>query len=204
VLERLGAPETWVPGDERPAWRSPLEALRSGPEDWRLTYLTFISFLAGPALFFSPKMFWPLPPVLFAASVLLARASLALLDDHHEPVGPRRWLIYPPLVAVYFPVAVVLVAWPLLLGPSAIVENSQVRDQLARAFSGPLVIVASAVIALALGLWWIVMGAIASVFTAGLRAAFWPLADWLERRHATRLAIAGLLVAIVAGATLLL
>ena len=61
VLERLGAPDTWLPGEDLPAWRRVLERLRSGPEDWRLAYLSFGLSVLGPVLFLVGPVLWPLP-----------------------------------------------------------------------------------------------------------------------------------------------
>jgi hypothetical protein len=77
--------------------------------------LTFGCFAATPALFLGQIVLWPLPPILFAISFLLARVTLALFDEHGEQVGPRRWLIYPPLVVWYGALVVALVGGPVLL-----------------------------------------------------------------------------------------
>src|SRR5688572_27853713 len=47
VLNRLGAPDRWVPVDERPLLQRVIQRLRSGPEDWRLAYLAFGLFALG-------------------------------------------------------------------------------------------------------------------------------------------------------------
>src|SRR5689334_3498278 len=88
VLERLGTPDDWVDDDE-PQWRRAVGRLRSGPEDWRLAYLTIGSFVLAVGLFMS-IMLWPLPPLLIAVSIVLARVTLSLLDEDSEPVGARR------------------------------------------------------------------------------------------------------------------
>jgi hypothetical protein len=90
VLDRLGSPSQWVPADELPLWHKLIVRLKFGPEDWRLAYLTFALFLASLVL-------GPIGLVFFVASIPLARATLALLDQEDEPVGARRWLVYPPL-----------------------------------------------------------------------------------------------------------
>ena len=50
ILDRLGSPNQWVPIDDLPFWRQVLTRLRSGPEDWRLAYLTFVCFFASLVL----------------------------------------------------------------------------------------------------------------------------------------------------------
>jgi len=42
VLDQLGTPHAWVPAEDLPAWRRVFSRIRSGPEDWRLAYLTFV------------------------------------------------------------------------------------------------------------------------------------------------------------------
>src|SRR5205823_4793560 len=79
VLDRLGSPGTWVPAEELPGWRRVLGRLRSGPEDWRLAYLTLAGSILGPLLFLSGPFLWPLEPILMITSFLMARATLALL-----------------------------------------------------------------------------------------------------------------------------
>jgi hypothetical protein len=74
VLDRLGSPSQWVPADELPLWHKLIGRLKFGPEDWRLAYLTFALFLASLVL-------GPIGLVFFVATIPLARATLALLDQ---------------------------------------------------------------------------------------------------------------------------
>src|SRR5688572_30565805 len=71
VLARLGAPDAWVPADELPAWRRVWLRMRSGPEDWRLAYLTLTLFLGGVTLFLAGPVLWPLPLMCLLAALLL-------------------------------------------------------------------------------------------------------------------------------------
>jgi len=41
VLEKLGSPLQWVPEEEISWWRKVILRIYSGPEDWRLAYLSF-------------------------------------------------------------------------------------------------------------------------------------------------------------------
>jgi hypothetical protein len=194
VLDRLGAPGTWVAAEDRPAWRRVLDRLRSGPEDWRLAYLTFGGFLLGVLLFLAGPVLWPLPLVLLGASVLMARASLALMGEHGEAVGPRRWLLYPPLVLAYVAVAVGLAAWPLPLVGGALTDEPALRDRVAQVFSGSSYLTATSVAGAALGAWLALLGVVLRRFPSIVQAGFWPFADWFDRRHALRLAFVGLFV----------
>ena len=202
VLDRLGKPDKWVPLEGRPAWRGVFEALRSGPEDWRLAYLTFGLFVAGTVLFMGSIDLWPLPPVFVATSVLFARATLALLDEHNEPVGARRWLIYPALVPIYVVLLAAAIMAPAGGVAGALTDQIWLRDQMTAWLGGPAWLLVPALVALVLGTWWVLVGLVFSQAVSAVRTTFYPFADWLDRRHALRLALAGVLLATVAGAAL--
>jgi hypothetical protein len=205
VLQRLGAPDEWVPQDDLPSWRRVLNRLRAGPEDWRLAYLSLGLFVLGPIWFFaSPSLLWPLPVLLVIVSFLFARASLALLDEHDEPVGARRWLIYPPLVPWYLALAVVLLAWPLPPAVGAVAEDSAIHARIGELFPGPFWLVAASLAILAVGTWWLVLGFLLGAFTNVVQGTFWPFADWFGRRHATRLTLVGFILAAGAGVILMI
>jgi hypothetical protein len=190
ILDRLGSPSQWVPTDDLPYWRQVLMRLRSGPEDWRLTYLTFALFVAGPVL--------GMPPLAFA-SIPLARATLAHLAEYDEPVGARRWLLYPPLILFYWAGACVLFFWPLF----PVFALSEIPDRAAfMAWLEPFWVVLPSLVTIGLGIWWIVLGLGLARFTHALEYAFWPFADWWERRHSLRLALAGLALVSVAAVAL--
>jgi hypothetical protein len=190
VLDRLGTPDRWVPLEDLPAWRRVLNHLHSGPDDWRLAYLTFASFVTG---------FW-LPPFVIA-SVPLARATLAQLDTHDEPIGPRRWLVYPPLVLFYAALAILLIVGPVA---SVVVglEELIADGRLATFVPWPAWMVAPAVVVLALGIWWVILGLLLGRMRGIVHVVFWPFADWFDRRHARRLSLIGLLLALISGASL--
>ena len=202
VLARLGTPRTLVPSGDLPAWRRLLERLRSGPEDWRLAYLTFALFIIGPTLFMAGPFVWPLELLLIVGSALMARASLALLAEHDEPVGARRWLIYPPLIVWYLVILLALLVGPLPLLGNAVVGDASVRARIAEAFSGRWSLVATSILVAAMGAWWAVVGLFLGLFPDALRAGFWPFADWFARRHGMGVAIVGLLLALISGGVL--
>lgn len=203
VLDRLGTPGTLAPADDLPGWRRPLERLRSGPDDWRLAYLTFALFIIGPTLFMAGPFVWPLELLLIVGSALMARASLALLAEHHEPVGARRWLIYPPLVAWYLVILLALFVGPLPLLGNAVVEDASFRARIAVAFSGRRSLVAASIVLAGLGGWCALVGLFLGLFPDIVRATFWPFADWFGRRHGMRVVAAGLFIALLSGAALL-
>jgi hypothetical protein len=102
VLERLGSPDEWVSEDDLPWWRQIMVRLRGGPEDWRLAYLSFGVLIVGTALF----------GVLgIVGGFLLSRAAVE--EPPHRRLSPgKKWLIYPPLLVVYVPLAAVVFGWP--------------------------------------------------------------------------------------------
>ena len=205
VLERLGAPDTWVPSEDLAAWRRVLHRLRSGPEDWRLAYLSFALFIAGPLLFMAGPFLWPMEPLLVAASFVMARASLAVLADHDEPVGARRWFIYPPLVVFYLVFALVLFTAPLLVLGATLDAPSTWQALVDRDY-GPFEIVwilRPSAFVLGCGLWWAVLGLLALRFTGAVRVAFRPFAEWFDRTDARRLALTGVILALTSAVILL-
>jgi hypothetical protein len=204
VLDRLGAPDEWLPVDHQAAWQRPFEAVLSGPGDWRLAIVTFTTFVAAPLLFMGRVMLWPLPPILFVLSFVLARITLALVAEHHEQVGSRGWLIYPPLAVWYGAFIVALVGGPALLTAVFASEDVTLRSWLLRWLGEPTWMGIAAVIACLLGTWWMVLGLLLSRFVGGVRAVFWPFVEWFERRHAVGVALVGLSVVAVSGAILAL
>jgi hypothetical protein len=203
VLARLGTPDAWVPADELPEWRRVWLRMRSGPEEWRLAYLTLAMFLGGVTLFLAGPVFWPLPVVCLVAALLLGRASLGLLAAHDEAVGPRKWLIYPVLLAFYVPLAGALLAWPLPLVTRGLTDVPALEYRVA-GIPGPFGVVVPALVAVALGAWWAVLGLFSRRFTKVIRDMFYPMAEGFTRAHATWIAAGGFLLIIVGGGALLM
>lgn len=99
VLERLGSPDQWVNADDLPWWRKVLMRLRTGPEDWRLVYFSFVALIVGAL------------PISF----ILSRAAIAA---QKEPLAPaQKWLAYPSLIIVYVVIlGIVLIPVPIIGG----------------------------------------------------------------------------------------
>ena len=195
VLDRLGSPNAWVPADDLSAWRRLLMRISSGPEDWRLAYLALVSFLL-----------FPVAPPLLLASILLARAALALLEEQGEPVGARGWLLYPPLVFIYVDLAILaFVLAPCLVATVAFAPDVDpaLRAYLLGWLPDPSWRAAAAAIALAAGSSWLVLGLVSARFSTAVRWVFWPFADWFERRHGRRIATVGFITAAAATYALL-
>lgn len=195
VLERLGSPDQWISADELPLWRRVMLRVRTGPEDWRLAYLTLALWTIGPIL-------GPVGPLFLFASIPVARATIALIDDQGDDIGARRWLVYPPLVLIYAGMVSALIGWPLPLVAGA--SEGLVRGRLPlSAVVEPLWLTIPGLLLAALGLWWVVLGLISARITRVVHAVFHPFAGWFEKRHAQRLAIVGFVMFAI-GATLLM
>lgn len=196
VLEKLGRPEQWVRDEELSVWRRVVSRLSDGPESWRLAYLSFGLLLFQPLLVF---FLGPLPTI---ASFVLARAWLAVMAERDEPLGARGWLVYPTLVSVYVPLAFLVCVGPVGVLAAPISESPAAVARLASWLPAPFWAAASLLALTGLGIWWVLLGALLVRGVGLVRATFSPFGDWFERRHATRLLWAGLVVAAVPGLAL--
>ena len=196
VLTQLGPPERWLPEDERPAWRRMADRFMTGPEDWRLAYVSL-------AITFLMIVFLPVGGILLVLpGYLVSRAYVELLSDRGEPLGARKWLVLPPIVLL-----MVLIGGAALLAPigaiGAILSEIGLRElgwewdsraDRMRIFAG--------VMGIAAGAWWIVLSGVFAMLLRPFRAMFQPLTAHLRRGHAWALTIAGALIATI-GAVLL-
>ncbi len=202
VLQRLGSPSQWVGEEEIPPWRRLLARLLSG-EDWRLAYLCLATTGVGLLLTLAGT---PIGLAFFAAGYVLGRAAVALADERGEPLGARRWLIVGSIAVVVIPVLFALLAGPLLpLGPVGYEEGWYAGTFIGQAAADPpgrAALVYTGLIALALGVWWLVL--------AGLWGVLWRLLGSFARPiyeprapHRRWLAIAGLALVVIGCALLL-
>ena len=201
VLDRLGSPNDWVPEDELPAWRRMLLRFNTGPEDWRLAYLSLGLFIACWVLA-------PVGPLLLLASFLVARAGLRVLEQQGESAGPRKWFFYPPLLFVYFCIVAVAALLPMAVGVGVATEELILLPVPA---GGPPVLIAELTwlaailqVVLVIGACWLVIGLLMAWLTGAVRAVFWPFAEQLRKRHCLRIAWVGGGAAVLAGITLVL
>lgn len=204
VLDRLGAPDGWLPADERTfverSVQQVKERLRSGPDEWRLAYLTFGLFLAALLLLPVGIGFF-----LMIASFLASRAYSDFMESKQEAAGARRWLVYPP-IAFFLAIATAL----FVVGPAGpvvgwgidndgflrLLEDSRLQ---APYYEAQFVAGAAAA---TLGTWWVLASLLGMVFLPVIRFIFKPLLSRVRRTHFLGLTIVGL-VALTAGFILL-
>jgi hypothetical protein len=193
VLDRLGPPERWLADEERPVWRRLVAQLRSGPDDWRLAYFAFGLFLAS-------IVFLPIGGILLLIpAMLVSRAYVEVARERGEPLGARRWLVYPA-IAIVLAFAVGL----LIVGPPLPVMGMVFNDDVEQFFDVPHSRVGEVRFVLGMGgvvfgSWWIIAGAFCAAFIRPIRFVFSPLLDGLRRKHFAVLAGIGALVAAVGG-----
>jgi hypothetical protein len=186
VLQRLGSPRQWIPEEEIPWWRKTILRLRTGPEDWRLAYISFGLLIVGFILV-------PSFIVLIPASFIVARAALSETADPNE-LKSQKWLIYPSLIIVYVSVLLGLLLWPLgLLFPLAEELEHTIRESNV-GFGVDLHYwrMATSFIIAGLGLWWIILGCMLLKWRRFLQMLFKPFTGWFSRKRALILLLIGL------------
>ncbi|MHC4105731.1 MAG: hypothetical protein ACYSR9_12385 [Planctomycetota bacterium] len=190
VLQRLGSPRQWIPEEELPWWRKTIFRLRTGPEDWRLAYISFGLLILGFVIL-------PSFIVLIPASFIVARAVLSETADSGE-LKAQKWLVYPSLIIVYVSVLLGLLLWPLgLLFPLAEEFEGTIRESNVR-FADDLRYwtMATSFIIAGLGLWWIIFGGMLLKWRNFLQMLFKPFAGWFSRKWALILLLIGLVLMI--------
>ncbi|HSP13365.1 MAG TPA: hypothetical protein VLV78_01285 [Thermoanaerobaculia bacterium] len=178
VLSRLGDPWQWVAPEDLPVWRRIVMRFSLGPEDWRLAYACFGLTILGMLL-----MPVGIGIVFLIAAYFLGRATYAMTMDREGTLGPRRWLVYPPLV--FFSLAM---AMALLLGPVAPILGWGIGErgfekifQIPARMSLDAFRIAMAMIAF--GSWWIALSGLVAIFTRAAKGLLVPLAGGLRRVH---------------------
>jgi hypothetical protein len=197
VLDRLGPPERWLADEDQVPWRRFMHRLLDGSDGWRLAYIAFGLFLAS-IVFFPVGGF-----LLMIPAMLISRAHVDLSRDRGEPLGARRWLVYPAIAIVLaFAVGLLIVAPPIPLMALGLERNGfeEVFDVPGNT-AGRLRFVLG-IGGVLFGTWWIIAAAFCAAFLRPIRFAFAPLLDELRRKHFAVLAVIGALVA-AGGATLI-
>ena len=182
VLARLGDPWQWVPVEELPWWRRVLMRFSVSPEDWRLAYLCFALTMVGIVL-----VPIGIGVLLLMGAFLLARATYELASDRDGTLGPRRWLVYPPLVLFS-----ALLVFGLLVGPAGPLVVFGIGERgfghALENLSGPGFLFVREVAdlgaaAVVIGSWWVVLSLIAAIAIRPLRWLVVPFANRLRRVH---------------------
>ncbi len=192
VLQKLGKPNQWVREEELPLWRRIVLHLRWGPEDWRLTYVSFGLFF----LWLLTGLFG-LSVLFLFASFLLARAVLSASQERESDIGAQRWLIFPPLVVLYLFVFLLLFFFPLKVG-GYVSDNflwPTLRPHVP--LSETAVILYS--ISLITTVYWLVISLICWKWRKLVQVVFLPFADWFSRVWARRLLYFSLALFLVTG-----
>jgi uncharacterized protein YjeT (DUF2065 family) len=183
VLKKLGNPQQWVPEEELSWWKKFILRIRTGPEDWRLAYLSFGLFLLA-FLFHSSFL---VCVILVAASYIVSRAAMSL-SDYNVRVKAQKWLLYPPMIIVTLFLVGVLLLLPLsILIPIAEDLESTMMQTYKITIDDNYWYLASSLIAMLICLWWILEGIICLVFPSLPRKIFSPFAKWFKRKHALAL-----------------
>jgi hypothetical protein len=178
-------------------WRRALDRVRSAPEDWRLAYLAFGLFLAS-------IVFLPIGGfLLLIPGMLVSRAYIELARDRGEPLGARRWLVYPSIAVVLVIAVGLLIIGPPLPVLALALEDDGFEQMLdiphTKAGQVRFLFGMGSVL---FGSWWIIAAAFCAAFLRPIRFVFAPLLDGLGRKHFAVLAAIGALVA-AGGATLI-
>ncbi|UCF15044.1 MAG: hypothetical protein JSW59_16670 [Phycisphaerales bacterium] len=192
VLDKLGDPQQWVPEEELPWWRKIILKLRTGPEDWRLAYISFGLFVAAlvVASYTSTQVF----VALVLASFLASRAAMSQTPDSKQ-LKAQKWLLYPPLIVVYGFVLGVLLILPLLLLVPLAEEYETHFARLQNEFD--YWFVAISVVSAAMGAWLGILALAALIFGNRIRVLMRPFADAYKAKWTLLLLIIGLGVMIV-------
>jgi len=122
LLQRLGPPAEWVSAEDLPWWRKVLLRLRTGPDGWRLAYVSFGVLLLGIVLgwLFSDgcrgrhEFNWTVMVMFTALSWILSRAAVAAAGGNLG--SAQKWLVYPSLIAVCAILTVAIIAWAPIAG----------------------------------------------------------------------------------------
>jgi len=190
VLEKLGSPQQWVPEEELPWWRRMMLHVQTGPEDWRLAYISFGLFVLGVLLL-------PTGVILIAGGFIAARAALSVVEDA-TLLKAQKWLLYPSLITVYVGLLVSLLALPLLgLMPLASEWENTLKDDFRILDDMHYWQAACSVFAGSLGLWWVIQGLVLLARPNIPKPLFRPFADGFNRRWAVVLILVGFAVLVV-------
>jgi len=192
VLDKLGDPQQWVPEEELAWWRQLILRLQTGPEDWRLAYISFALFVA--ALVMASYTSTRVLVSLIFASFLASRAAISQTPDSKQ-LKAQKWLLYPPLIVVYgFMLGALLILPLLLLIPLA----EQYETHFGRLqWELDYWFVAFSVMFAATGVWWGILALPVLIFGKKMTVLLRPFADTYKAKWALVMLTIGLGVMIV-------
>ena len=190
VLERLGAPQQWVPDEELSWWRKIIVRMQSGPDDWRLAYICFALFAFGFIIF----PFWVI--FFLPLSCYVARSTLSVAGGPDE-LGEQKKLIYPPLVVFYIIVGLVVVLGPLLalIGSVIALAEESEREITRKFFQGSFYyywLMVWGVILAGSGLWWSMLAGFLLRKQQLLDKLIYPFGNHVTRKRLYKLTVVGL------------
>ena len=192
VLDKLGNPQQWVPEDELPWWRQFILRLRTGPEDWRLSYISFGLFVAAMVIssYTSTRVF----VALVSASFLASRAAISQTPESKQ-LKAQKWLLYPPLIVVYGFVLGVLLMLPLFL----LIPLAEEYETHFSRLQGVLDywFVAFSVVIAAMGVWLGILALPVLIFGKKMKLLLRPFADAYKTKWTLVMLIIGLGVMMV-------
>ena len=181
VLEKLGSPLQWVPEEEISWWRKFIMHIYSGPEDWRLAYLSFGLLLLG-FLFHS---LFSVFVIFITASFIVSRAALLASNDGDELRG-QKWLIYTSLLVVYIPLLSFFLAMPLIMIMTfwAPHYSGTLLELGVKSVESVLVIIISVVSTASLGVVWTGYGLflLSQKRQHIIHVVFRPFGNWFNRK----------------------
>ena len=195
ILDRLGPPEQWLGEEERPMWRRALDGVRSGTDDSRLPYVSFGLVLASIALFMEFGF------LLLIPAMFVSRAWIEQKRERGEPLGARRWLVYPAIALVLASATILLLIGPPLYAITLAVQDARQLFDVPATRAGELRFL-TGLRGVVFGSWWIIAGAFCAALIRPIRFVFAPLLERVRRKHFALLAAIGALLA-AAGAALI-
>lgn len=140
VLRTLGAPAEWIEQPDRPWYaQSPkvwlnstkqtvsetVQHLATGPESYRLPYLSLLTLVLGLMLTFFTNHFnsgLAIFVVTALGAFVLARAAIATQPQDNLSQG-QTWLLSPALLVVYLPLLIAVVSWPVVVSGTLISQT---------------------------------------------------------------------------------
>lgn len=191
VLDQLGAPEQWLPDDERSWWRRARAYVMAGPEDWRLPYVSLA--LTTLAILFAPAG----GLLLLIPAFVVSRAWVSLMKDRGEPLDARKWMVIPPIAFAFVLFLGAALFSVIGIGIAVVAETDL------RAYGFPRVprnpdpaemMALAGYVGVVAGGWWIALSGLLAFLFEPIRHLFAPLLDNVTRRLMLGLTFLGAIV----------